>query len=418
MKTIVNLQDLTTIGQLAAFLDGTQKVAFAVVTDKDSRYRWVQKTLVRFGYLSLKRAERGILLRFIGEVSGYSRPQVARLAKRYRDTGEVRRKRRTDKGFKRKYCKADIRLLAEVDELHDAPCGQAVKKLCERAFHVHGESRFERLADISVSHIYNLRQSRTYRSRRIPVEKTRPTSVAIGERRRPQPDGRPGFIRIDTVHQGDKDGRKGLYHINAVDAVTQWEVVACVPLISERHLVPALRQIMAGFPFLIRGFHSDNGSEYVNKPVAAMLGKLHIEFTKSRPRRSNDNALAECKNAHVVRKAFGHGHIAAEHASQVNAFNREHLNDYVNFHRPCHFPQTVVDAKGKERKVYPYEAMDTPYGKFRSLPDAETYLKPGLDFAKLDAIANGKSDNEAARAKHKAHRRLFRSLTEQERMRA
>ena len=68
--------------------------------------------------------------------------------------------------------------------------------------------------------------------------------------------------------------------------------------------------------------------------------------------------------------------------------------------------------------MYPYEAMDMPYGKFRSLPNAETYLKPGLDFTKLNAIANGKSDNEAAQAKHEAHRRLFRSLTEQERMRA
>ena len=58
--------------------------------------------------------------------------------------------------------------------------------------------------------------------------------------------------------------------------------------------------------------HADNGSEYVNHTVAALLNKLNVrDFTKSRPRRSTDNALVEGKNASVVRRFLGHEHIPA-----------------------------------------------------------------------------------------------------------
>ena len=137
------------------------------------------------------------------------------------------------------------------------------------------------------------------------------SAIAIGERRRPDPHGRPGFLRVDTVHQGDWDGAKGVYHINAVDTVTQWQVVGCASKISEAYLLPVLKAVLAQFPFVVLGFHVDNGSEYINYRVASMLEKLHAEFTKSRACRSQDNALVEGKNGAVVRKLIGYGYIAA-----------------------------------------------------------------------------------------------------------
>ncbi|MHB8423728.1 MAG: integrase catalytic domain-containing protein [Gammaproteobacteria bacterium] len=189
------------------------------------------------------------------------------------------------------------------------PCGPAVKKLCERAFVVFGPPEYERLASISVSHLYNLRKSIPYARRRRHFEKTRPRQISIGERRKPGPHGPPGYIRVDTVHQGDLDGKKGVYHLNAVDEVTQFEVVCTVEKISEHYLLPILDPLLAAFPFRVPGLHSDNGSEYLNKRVAALLDKLLIEFTQSRSRQSNDNALAEGKNGAVARKLFGYGHI-------------------------------------------------------------------------------------------------------------
>ena len=160
-------------------------------------------------------ADKGVLIRYLMKVSGYSRAQVKRLIKHYRETGRLRPRQRTIRGFARRYTQADMRLLAALDERHNTPNGLTLKKLCERAYEVFGQAEYARLAGISVSHLYNLRQSQTYRRQRHTVEKTRPVNRNIGERRKPQSDGQPGTIRIDTVHQGDLDGEKGVYPINA-----------------------------------------------------------------------------------------------------------------------------------------------------------------------------------------------------------
>ena len=141
--------------------------------------------------------------------------------------------------------------------------------------------------------LYNLRKSTPYTRLRQAFSKTKPRASHIAVRRKPQPNGQPGYIRIDSVHQGDLDRQKGVYHINATDEVTQFEVVTTVERISERYLIPALETLLETFPFVVINFHSDNGSEYINKRVAELLQKLLIEFTKSRSRQTNDNALAE-----------------------------------------------------------------------------------------------------------------------------
>ena len=414
----MNTKELTTIDQLSAFIDGAQPVAFEVLSDKDECYRWLQHSLMKFRYMTLNKHDKGVLIRYLMKVSGYSRSQLTRLLRQYRETGRVVRRQRTTNGFSRRFTAADIRLLAAMDERHNTPNGFTMKKLCERAWQVFGQDEYQRLGLISVAHLYNLRHSTTYTRCRRKVEKTRPRASQIGERRKPQARGQPGYIRIDTVHQGDWDKQKGVYHINAVDAVTQMEVIATVERISERYLMPALEQLLGDFPFVIRGFHSDNGSEYINKRVAKLLEKLRIEFTKSRSRQTNDNALAESKNGHVVRKLFGHGHIPQHWAPLINDFNRQHLNHYVNYHRPCLFPETITDARGKQRKRYPYGNLMTPYEKFKSLPMAVACLKPGMTFVILDAMAEQMSDNEAADRLQLARRELFQTIHGQDRKRA
>jgi len=414
----MNAEELTTIGQLEAFLAGTQAVAFEVASDKDARYGWIQKTLARFRYQGLGKRDKGVLIRYLMKVSGYSRQQITRLIKQYCKHGRLTRRQRTVNGFSRRFTEADIHLLAEMDERHNTPNGMAMKKLIERAYRLFGQEEYQRLATISVAHLYNLRKSRGYLGKRRTLEKTRARVSSIGERRKPEPNGKPGYIRIDTVHQGDWDKQKGVYHINAVDEITQLEFVVSVEKISERYLIPALQQLLEDFPFVVLGFHSDNGSEYINKQVARLLEKLRIEFTKSRSRHTNDNALAESKNGHVVRKLFGYTHISQHWAPLINEFNREHFNPYINFHRPCLFPEIVTDVKGKQRKRYPYDLLMTPYEKLKSLPDAKTYLKPGMTFEKLDDIAYQMSDNEAADRLQKARRQLFQTIHEQERKQA
>lgn len=412
MIVTLKTQGLQTLEHVRAFLEGAQPLGFEAPA-RDAAYAWIAAEVVRFGYARLGKADKGLLRRYLEKVTGRSRAQMTRLLGQFRATGQIRDRRgRPTKPFSRRYTRADIRLLAEVDALHDTLSGPATRKLCERAYQVFGEARFERLATISNGHLYNLRHSTTYQRVRGPFDKTRPIKIAIGERRKPRPDGRPGFLRVDSVHQGDLDGTKGLYHLNLVDEVTQFQFVGSVERISEHFLLPVLEALLLAFPFLVLGFHADNGSEYINKRVAALLVKLHIhEFTKSRARRTNDNALVESKNGSVVRKHLGYAHISARFTDQVNAFTQNVLSPYLNYHRPCFFPTEEFDAKGRQRKRYRYEDMMTPYDKLKSLPNAAQHLKPTLTFEKLDAFAHRLSDNAAAQQLHEAKDTLFLAIS-------
>lgn len=409
---IVTLQTagLQTLAQVRAFVEGNQPVAFSL-TDRSSGHFWMAETLKRFRYTHCTRTDKGLLRRYLAKVTGLSRAQVTRAITQFLAGGVIEDRRKAPvRPFVRRYTVADIRLLAEVDVLHSTLSGPATRKLCERLFQVFGDTRFERLAGISNGHLYNLRQQPTYRGSRTTADKTRPVRVTIGERRKPAPDGQPGYLRVDSVHQGDLDGVKGLYLITAVDEVTQFECVFAVERISEYFLIPVLEQLLTTFPFVIRGFHSDNGSEYINRRVAKLLEKLRIEQTKSRSRQTNDNALVESKNGSTVRKHLGYSHIPGRFAKHVNAFASGILTTYLNFHRPCYFPTEYADAKGKLRKRYRYQDMMTPYDKLKSLPEAQRYLKPGITFEQLDAIANEYSDNEAARRLNQARADLFQLI--------
>jgi len=285
-----------------------------------------------------------------------------------------------------------------------------------REYEQFGRKEYARLAHIWVAHLYNLRHSARYRNQAAVYEPTRPTPITIGERRKPDPQGRPGFLRVDTVHQGDWDGAKGVYHINAVDTVTQWQVVGCASKISESYLLPVLEAMLEQFPFVVLGFHADNGSEFINHTVAKLLDKLRAEFTKSRPNRSQDNALVEGKNGSVIRKLIGYGHIPTEHAEALQKFYAQFLNPYLNFHRPCGFATVTEDPRGKRRRRYPVEGYQTPYERLKSLPEATQYLRPGLSWARLDPIADERSDTEWARRMQAAKARLLRQCKSQHRI--
>jgi len=401
---------IKTVADISAFLAGTDQSDLRLQGSKDDIYAWVERTLNRLRYGKLGKKEKGVVLSYLIQLTGYSRQQVTRFIARYRETGHVHRRQRTANGFKPKFTREDIMLLAEVDQLVDSASGTTIKVYCQRAYELFGDQRFARLANISVSHLYNLRESSIYRRCRRVYTKTNPVQVPIGERRKPRPNGQPGYLRIDSVHQGDMDKKKGVYHINAVDEVTQWEVVITVPHIQQEFTIPALKSLLKQIPFVVKGFHSDNGSEYINRYVAELLNKQVIHMTKSRSRHCNDNALAESKNGSVVRKAFGRVHIPQLHAELIDSFNRQHLNPCLNYHRPCHFPSIETDARGKQKKRYRVADMMTPYDKLKSLNNAEQYLKPNLSFQWLDTIANRHSDLDAWKHLRNARKILFKTI--------
>jgi transposase InsO family protein len=401
-----NVEPLTE-QQIGEFLRGSEVIEFGGQSRAEV-YAMVQASLVRQEYFRQGKKQRGAIRAYLCKLTGRSLPQMTRLIRQQKTHGEIRLVQRTRRRFATRYTEADVGLLAEVDRAHERLNGPSTRRILQREYREFGRKEYERLAGISASHIYNLRRSPVYRRRTVGFEHTKPTGVSIAERRRPDPKGMPGYIRIDTVHQGDWEGAKGVYHINAVDTVTQWEIAGCVEKISEQYLLPVLEAILHQFPFRILGFHSDNGSEFVNHKVAEMLDGLLIEFTKSRANRSQDNALVEGKNGAVIRKHVGYGHIAAPHAEAVQKFYTAHFNPYLNYHRPCGFATTSFNARGKRTRRYKADDYQTPYEKLKSLPEAAQYLKQEGSFARPDRTATKMSDTECARKMGEAKAKLLR----------
>jgi transposase InsO family protein len=409
MNTIMDDEAMDSMDRIREFLSGALRVKFEVGDTREA-YPWIQKTLVRFEYRKCGKPEKGLVVRYLQKITGYSRAQLFRLIDQYRKRGVIARRQRHQHRFPRVYTPHDIALLVHTDNLHNRLSGPATKKILEREYKVYGREEYKGIAKISPAHIYNLRKAKRYAAQSATFTKTRPVPHPFGERRKPDPQGRPGFIRVDSVHQGDKDKAKGVYHINLVDEVTQYELVVTVEGISEAFLHPGLEEVLGQFPFVILGFHSDNGSEFVNQTVAKLLNRLIIRFTKSRARHTNDNALVESKNGAVVRKQYGYGHIPRRWARQINQFNKDFFNVYINCHRPAFFPEIKTDRKGKEKRRYPYQKIATPYEKLKSLPHAETFLREGVTFCNLDALAAAMSDNQFAERMRKAESQLFEKI--------
>ncbi len=396
------------LDQIREFVGSSTEIEFEAHNKKE-KYEWIRTTLVEHSYHRQGKADKGLVRKYIAKMTGSSIAQVTRLIKQYLETGKIEQRQTRRRTFPRRYTVEDIELLAKVDEAHETLSGPATKTILYRGLYEYKDPTYKRLANISVAHIYNLRATAAYRRRRVVFQKTKPTSVSIGERRKPETKGRPGFIRVDTVHQGDRDGNKGVYHITAVDEETQWTVLGSVERISEAHMIPVLEQMLEEFPFTILGFHSDNGSEYINQGVMVLLKKLMAEQTKSRPRHTNDNGLVESKNAALVRKHMGYGYIAARHAPAINKFYRDYFNPYVNFHRPCAVPEKTTNKKGKEKVTYNWYA--TPWEILRQLSDVARRLKPGVTLESLTRLAKSMSDTAAAQLMQLEKQRLFQTIS-------
>jgi hypothetical protein len=404
----MNDEHIVSITQLNEMLKLTENISCCRSEDIKTTYSWIGKTLGKFGYNRLRKKDKNIVKTYIKDITGYSDSQIDKLIRRKKLKKTLKPRERSQNVFKNVYSASDISLLSTVSNAYHGQNGHALKKVLREMYTIHQDIRFERLCNISVSHIYNLKKTNIYVSNTLEYTKTQATKVSIGERRKPDHGDKPGSLRVDSVHQGDLDKQKGVYHINIIDEYTQWEYVGCVSQISEYHLEPLLHELILLFPFKVINFHSDNGSEYINKTVARLLSKLSVSQTKSRSRRTNDNALVEGKNASVVRKIMGHMHIPQGCASQINSFYREHLDEFLNFHRPCAFPTEYIDARGKIKKKY--EIYLTPVEKLMSIDDFKIFLREGVTKEYLVTTQMRKTHLKSAEDLRLAKTKLFNGI--------
>jgi hypothetical protein len=357
-------------------------------------YAWVESTLARYQYVNLARTDKGLLRQYVTQMTGLSRAQTTRLIAGYQATGQVEAVTYQRPKFATRYTAVDLELLAYVDTAHGNLSGPATKRILEREHTYYGQAAYQRLAMISVAQLYRLRNSIAYRQWNTTYQPARPVVVRLGERRTPEHNGLPGHLRIDTEFRIDQDGRKGIYYVKAVDEVTQWEIVTASPRISELGLVPVLEEMLAQFPFVIRGFHPGHDSEYSNHTVARLLGKLLVEQTKPRTA--------------ILPNHTGFDHIGEPYAEAMNVFHRQHLNPYLNFHRPCAIPSISIEPNGKLRRTY--KRWATPFELLQAVTQCEKHLRPGVTLARLEEYAKQQSDTEAAIATQCARRQLLTSF--------
>ena len=394
--------NLSTISDLEQFVAGVPEKTFTSLNKKET-YEWVKNTLNTFAFRNCKKKDRGKIRKYVQTVTGYSVSQITRLVEKYL-LGELAITPYKRNSFTSKYSPHDIALLCATDDVHSRLNGHATKKILEREYKEFGHVEYANISKISIPHLYRLRGTRIYQSKSLTYTHTQAVKRNIGERRKPMPNGLPGYIRIDTVHQGDMNEKKGVYHINSVDGVTQWEIIASVEKITEIYLEPILLLMIDQYPFIIIEFHADNGSEYINYTIADLLNKLLIKLTKSRSRQSNDNALVESKNGSIIRKHMGYFYIHQKYAPQINDFYIQFFNPYLNFHRPCGFATTTINEKGKQKKKY--DVYQTPYQALQKV-SAVGFLKPGVTFTQLNTLSKHYSDNECAMIMEKEKQKLF-----------
>ncbi len=381
-----------TLEQVRKFLDGAGAPDLEISTRADA-YSFTEETARRFDYARLGKADKGALRLFLCRVTGRSRAQVTRLLRQYRTSGQVADRRAGPRRpFSRRYTSADIELLAEVDALHGTLSGPATRRLCARAFHLFGDRPFERLAGISNGHLYNLRRTLGYRRCRGTLPWIPTCPVPFVRRWRVQPFRQPGHLRVVAVRPRELKALRGLYHLELVDEVTMFRFVASVERLDAPCLAPVLQDLLEAFPFAIRSFHSGHGSGQGDAGVAALLQALYA-----------DGVARACRGAGSVPVASSRGLTR-----RVNGFTRNVLVPYLNYHRLRFFPVEQVDGTGRVRRCYRDLDVMTPYERLKSLPEAAACLRPGVTFARLDAVATAVSDSEAARTVNEAGIRLFR----------
>ncbi len=408
----LDTQRLQTLDQVREFLAGSRPLDLQPQTRAEA-YAFVAETLQRFDYPRQGKADKGLIRRFLVKVTGFSRAQVTRLLHRHRTTGAITDRRRPRRPFPRRYTKADIGLLAEVDALHGTLSGPATRKLCVRALHLFGDRRFERLAAISNGHLYNLRHSTTYQRRRgtMPAP-TRPVHIAIGERRRPSPSGNPATTcgSIRSTKETSTASRASTTSTSSTRSPSSSSSARSSA--STRPVSPPSSKPCSGrspstsadsTPTTVRSSSTAKSppcckpSTSTSSPSPAPAAATTTPSSRARTARSSASTSDTATSP-------------SRYAERVNAFTQQSLSPYLNFHRPCLFPVEEVDAKGRVRKRYPYANVMTPYEKLKSLPNAAACLKPGTAFDELDAIAAALSDNEAARALNQARDRLFAAI--------
>ena len=150
---------------------------------------------------------------------------------------------------------------------------------------------------------------------------------------------RPGYLEADSVaHCGASLAGSFIWSLTYTDILSGWTEGGAVWNRGATGVLTATREVEERLPFALLGFDSDNGGEFLNHHLWAYLRERNqaVEFTRSRPYHSDDNAHVEQKNWTWARQLLGYGRLEDPAlVAPISALYREVWAPWQNFFLPC-----------------------------------------------------------------------------------
>ena len=191
---------------------------------------------------------------------------------------------------------------------------------------------------------------------------------------------KPGFVEADTVaHCGDKIEGDYANTVNLVDIASGWTEQAASWGKGEIGVLAGLKDMEARIPFPILGFDADNGGEFINHHLMHHFADRvkPVQFTRSRPYHSDDNAHIEQKNWTHIRQWFGYHRLDKRKiVDMMNDLYRTEWRLYHNFFQPSTklIEKKVIASKTVKR----YDKPKTPYERVLESKDVDPSVKRSL----------------------------------------
>jgi transposase InsO family protein len=181
----------------------------------------------------------------------------------------------------------------------------------------------------------------------------------------------PGFTEIDLVsHSGNSASGEFLHSLNVTDIHSTWVESRAVMGKSQIAVLNAMRDIERALPFKLLGIDSDNGSEFINYHLKTFCDQNHIQFTRGRPYKKDDNAHIEQKNYTHVRKILGYLRYDSPAVQKaINELYQNELHIFQNLFLPSMklSKKTRVGSKLKRS----YDTAQTPLERVLKCPQAD-----------------------------------------------
>lgn len=275
---------------------------------------------------------------------------------------------------KKKYDKEELKkYLIMTWKASNLPCGKRLKPIIKIWLPKYIESgeiltkEVEKLLlQISAATIDRILKPIRHRYKKRGLSTTKPGSIIknlIPLRTNQWDETRPGYLEADTVaHCGNSIAGMFAYTVNMVDIATGWSIQRAMWGKGEHGVLEALKTIEGTLPFQIKGFDSDNGSEFLNWPLLRYFKhrKFPVTYTRSRAYHKNDNAHIEGKNWTLIRQYLGYERF--ENPKIVKLLNDFYMTDFynfINFFLPT--SKLIIKQRIGSKTIKKYDKPQTPY---------------------------------------------------------